>query len=1024
MCMFVKWLGMPPRGESSPDSDFNRSRGEDAGGHGWRVDVNIYAEAWYAKKQRMTLHVSAGVNVADLKDMLASVKGIPANEQRWVFAGRELQNQEQVGGPNGPWVKGDSQSKAVDVHLDKSWDYQLVLTMALHRRLGIESSMHCLDDAILKYVCNIIRSESNRALDVDTEMKAVKELGTQNDSDVSAAAAAGSAASSTALSTTSAATRAVSTGSAVAARQREEQEKASEDKDGRGWKVVVNIVAGACFAEQLRVTLHVTAGANVGGLKYMLEYETGIHANKQIWLFAGRELQNQAKVGEPDGPWFLGNSQNKAVDVHQDKSWDYQLVPNMALLWSHGVDGLMYCLDDAIFKTVCRIIRSESNKAPDAATEVKAVKELRTQNDIDVSFFPTDANLECFPLEVMYSRGHAKQFRVHSSMSCADLFQILRQAFAFPLCASVVLIQQNGKILGRSSQTLSDAGIYLGNGYLIICFMKPGGGYETWSSNQRKKFELQLKPLLENEFRARNISRACSVSLENISIQDRRQLYSLFESADPQVTYEIHEARRFATEFVPWFFARFSQFQSQNQHGQSNMFMTWLRTSTVASPQMLSLGGGAAAESSSHDDQDRNRVSGHSEERSRMESGSGSEHKRDRTKFGAGELSPATKQLCSSAERVVRCEPDLKREGDSNGESRVLKQQCPSADNGERELSDGKRRREPFESGLSPDSCKPRTSRDSPAGTSPSIQLQKVKRCLLPTNDGSATTDAAKDLGFSPAAITPNVTDFAAENGTQTVTDDKTKTMAEMQAADNLKGTGRDNADEKAREKVEEAEREAEEASKKDEKEKADREAEEAAKKGEQEKADRDAKEAAKKQEEQEKADREAKEPTENAEELMKEANEQARKKVKDTARTEAARKGNKATDISSHGRRTRAAAKKANDVGRDNEANNPVPATAGPESPSFDLDSSLADIADLGEKESGDAVARDSDDLMADNEDGQRQISSEGLWLKLCEELETSGAEATPGSNSSQVTKNKLPFYCVLCNSEDICPR
>ena len=109
--------------------------------------------------------------------MLEDREGIPANDQQWMFNDEFMDNQLVVGTrredePNRPWFQGESECEGVDVVLDKSWDYELVLAMGTNERLGANSFFNLLNADCLVQICielgslDLVRHRDSRRMNV------------------------------------------------------------------------------------------------------------------------------------------------------------------------------------------------------------------------------------------------------------------------------------------------------------------------------------------------------------------------------------------------------------------------------------------------------------------------------------------------------------------------------------------------------------------------------------------------------------------------------------------------------------------------------------------------------------------------------------------------------------------------------------------------------------------------------------------------------------------------------------------
>jgi hypothetical protein len=158
----------PLRGDSAPQLATGMVAEAEAGAtqvnREWSVVVNIvFASRWFTSNPMITFCVPAGVNVSYLKNLLEAREGIPAKDQRWFFSANELENNLVVGPtgidePDRPWFLGESGFKVVNVVLDQSWNYELVLAMGTVKCLGIGSSLRILDTDCLKIICQTLGS--------------------------------------------------------------------------------------------------------------------------------------------------------------------------------------------------------------------------------------------------------------------------------------------------------------------------------------------------------------------------------------------------------------------------------------------------------------------------------------------------------------------------------------------------------------------------------------------------------------------------------------------------------------------------------------------------------------------------------------------------------------------------------------------------------------------------------------------------------------------------------------------------
>ena len=115
---------------------------------------------WGSKTIEMTLCSPSGTTVHELKGQVAEATHVVVEDQKWIFAGSELHDQEVMcldqHGPMRPWFISNSKGKMVTMQLPRLWDHKLVLAMGTHSRSM--SLIKKLPGDVLKKICVFLKS--------------------------------------------------------------------------------------------------------------------------------------------------------------------------------------------------------------------------------------------------------------------------------------------------------------------------------------------------------------------------------------------------------------------------------------------------------------------------------------------------------------------------------------------------------------------------------------------------------------------------------------------------------------------------------------------------------------------------------------------------------------------------------------------------------------------------------------------------------------------------------------------------
>ena len=124
----------------------------------WNVLVRVVERKedgrWCVASRNVHISCKNGDTVAKLKERLGEKEGFVGINQTWIFAGRELGDEETVGFwleavPDVPWFIGDSGERVVTLVASESFNVGLVLAMGLHPRLGANSPLRVFTGDIL-----------------------------------------------------------------------------------------------------------------------------------------------------------------------------------------------------------------------------------------------------------------------------------------------------------------------------------------------------------------------------------------------------------------------------------------------------------------------------------------------------------------------------------------------------------------------------------------------------------------------------------------------------------------------------------------------------------------------------------------------------------------------------------------------------------------------------------------------------------------------------------------------------------
>ena len=128
-----------------------------------KVHLTIFGNKtwWGTKTTEMTICAPPGTRVHELKGQVAEAKGVPVQDQKWLFSGLEVHDQEVMWpldghGPIRPWFMCTSKGKTVTMQLPQSWNHKLVLAMGTHSRSL--SFIKTLPGDVLKKICVLLKS--------------------------------------------------------------------------------------------------------------------------------------------------------------------------------------------------------------------------------------------------------------------------------------------------------------------------------------------------------------------------------------------------------------------------------------------------------------------------------------------------------------------------------------------------------------------------------------------------------------------------------------------------------------------------------------------------------------------------------------------------------------------------------------------------------------------------------------------------------------------------------------------------